>query len=100
VVDENQRLVGLVALQDLKEYLNAGQELSGVIAYDVMRPPPVCLTPNQRLLDTLPVLLASEQRNVPVINSNKGQRLVGSIARAEVLGLFSEALASGPPQKP
>ena len=100
VVDENQRLVGMVALQDLKEYLNAGQELSGVIAYDVMRPPPACLTPNQRLLDTLPILLASEQRNVPVINSKKGQRLVGSIARAEVLGLFSEALASGTTQKP
>ena len=100
VVDENQRLVGLVALQDLKEYLNAGQELSGVIAYDVMRPPPACLTPNQRLLDTLPVLLASEQRNVPVINSKKGQRLVGSIARSEVLGLFSEALAPGTAQKP
>jgi len=100
VVDENQRLVGMVALQDLKEYLNAGQELNGVIAYDVMRLPPACLTPNQRLLDTLPVLLASEQRNVPVINSKKGQRLVGSIARSEVLGLFSEALAPGTAQKP
>jgi CIC family chloride channel protein len=100
VVDENQRLVGMVALQDLKEYLNAGQELNGVIAYDVMRSPPACLTPNQRLLDTLPVLLASEQRNVPVINSKKGQRLVGSIARVEVLGLFSEALAPGTAQKP
>jgi CIC family chloride channel protein len=100
VVDENQRLVGMVALQDLKEYLNAGQELNGVIAYDVMRSPPACLTPNQRLLDTLPVLLASEQRNVPVINSKKGQRLVGSIPRSEVLGLFSEALAPGTAQKP
>jgi CIC family chloride channel protein len=100
VVDENQRLVGMVALQDLKEYLNAGQELIGVIAYDVMRLPPACLTPNQRLLDTLPVLLASEQRNVPVINSKKGQRLVGSIVRSEVLGLFSEALAPGTAQKP
>ena len=41
VVDENRRLMGIVALQDLKEYLNAGQELDGVIAYDVMRPPPL-----------------------------------------------------------
>jgi len=71
VVDDRDALVGLVALQDLKEYLNAGQELNGVIAYDVMRPPPPCLTPNQKLLDALPVLLASELRNVPVINSPK-----------------------------
>ena len=75
------------------EYLNAGQELNGVIAYDVMRPPPLCLTPNQKLLDALPVLLASEQRNVPVVNSHKECRLVGTVARAEALGLLSEAIA-------
>jgi len=93
VVDERNALVGLVALQDLKEYLNAGQELSGVIAYDVMRPPPPCLTPSQKLLDALPVLLASELRNVPVINSPKEHKLVGTVARAEALGLLSEAIA-------
>jgi chloride channel protein, CIC family len=93
VVDDRNAMVGLVALQDLKEYLNAGQELSGVIAYDVMRPPPPCLTPNQKLLDALPVLLGSEQRNVPVINSHKERKLVGTVVRAEALGLLSEAIA-------
>jgi CIC family chloride channel protein len=99
VVDEGERLIGLVALQDLKEYLKAENELSSVIAYDVMRPAPVFLTPNQRLLDTLPILLASEQRNVPVVTSEKQPRLVGALARAEVLALFSEALAAGAPAK-
>jgi CIC family chloride channel protein len=95
IVDAKQQLIGLVALQDLKEYLNAGEELSAVIAYDVMRPPATCVTPNQRLLDVLPVVLASEQRNIPVVNSLKENRLIGSITRAEVLNLFSEAIASG-----
>ena len=76
-----------------KEYLNAGQELSGVIAYDVMRPPPACLTPSQKLLDALPVLMASELRNVPVVNTQKDLKLVGTVARAEALGLLSEALS-------
>jgi CIC family chloride channel protein len=93
VVDEKYCLVGIVALQDLKEYLSAGQELASVIAYDVMRPPPVCLTPNQSLLDALPVLLTSEQRNVPVVNTQKERRLVGAVARAEALGLLSEAIS-------
>jgi chloride channel protein, CIC family len=93
VVDAQQRMLGVVALHDLKEYLSAGQELSAVIAYDVMRPPPPCLTPNQRLLDALPVLLATEQRNVPVVNTFKENRLVGVIVRAEALGLLSEAIA-------
>jgi chloride channel protein, CIC family len=98
VVDGNQRLIGMVALHDLKEYLNAGQELSGVIAYDVMRPPPACLTPNQKLTDVLPILLASEIRNLPVVNNLSEFRLLGTVGRAEALGLLSEAISvrSGP----
>jgi CBS domain-containing protein len=94
VVDAKSQLVGLVALQDLKEYLGAEEEFRGVIAYDFMRPPPPCVTPNQRLLDVLPVVLASEQRNIPVVNTLKENRLVGALPRAEVLGMFSEAIAA------
>ncbi len=94
VVDIKNRLVGVVALQDLKEYLGSGEEVLGVIAYDVMRPPPSCVTPNQRLLEVLPVVLASEQRNIPVVNTLKENRLVGALARAEVLGIFSEVIAA------
>jgi CIC family chloride channel protein len=93
VVNARQQLIGIVALQDLKEFLNENIELDGVIAYDVMRPPPQCLTPEQRLVDALPVVLQSELRNVPVINSPTENRLVGSLSRAEALALFSEAIA-------
>lgn len=95
VVDAQRKLIGVVALQDLKEHLNSGAELSAVIAYDVMRPPPACVTPNQRLLEVLPVVLASEQRNVPVVNTLKENRLLGALPRSEVLGLFSEEIAAG-----
>jgi CIC family chloride channel protein len=94
VVDAKQQLVGIVALQDLKEHLGAGHEFSPVIAYDVMRPPPPCVTPNQRLVEVLPVVLTSEQRNIPVVTSLKENRLIGALARTEVLGLFSEAIAA------
>ena len=93
VVDAQQRLIGMVSLHDLKPFLNAGEELRAVIAYDVMRPPPPCLTPNQRLVDALPVILASEQRNIPVVNTLTEMRLVGALVRAEVLGLFAEAIS-------
>src|SRR4029079_6782286 len=94
VVDGKTRLVGLVALQDLKEYLGSGEEMRGIIAYDIMRPPPACVTPNQRLLEILPVVLSSEQRNIPVVNTLKENRLVGALGRAEVLVMFSEAIAA------
>lgn len=94
VVDARSKLVGVVALQDLKEYLGSGDEVLGVIAYDLMRPPPVCVTPSQRLIEVLPVVLTSEQRNVPVVSTLKENRLVGALARSEVLGIFSELIAA------
>ncbi|OLD46307.1 MAG: hypothetical protein AUI63_04945 [Gemmatimonadetes bacterium 13_1_40CM_2_60_3] len=93
VIDTKNRLVGTIALHDLKEWLSSGHELAAVIAYDVMRPPPYCLTPNQKLSDIFPTLLKSEQRNVPVVNTLADQHLVGSVARAEALGLISEAIS-------
>jgi chloride channel protein, CIC family len=95
VVAADQKLIGIVALHDLKEYLHAGEELRAVIAYDVMRPPPKCVTPNQRLLEVLPVVLESELRNIPVVNSFTENRLVGALARGEALGIFAEAIAAG-----
>ncbi len=97
VVDASQRLIGVVALQDLKNFLNARFELSSVIALDIMRDPPPCLTPNQRLSDVLPTLLASELRNVPVVNTLADFKLIGSVARAEALGVLSEAISASSP---
>jgi chloride channel protein, CIC family len=94
VVDSEQRLLGVVALQDLKEYLGAGRELNAIIAFDVMRPVPPCLRPGLKLMDALPILLASEQRNVPVVNNYEESRLVGSVPRAEALAVLSEAIAA------
>jgi CIC family chloride channel protein len=99
VVDQERRLIGVVALQDLKEFLGAGQELNAVIAYDVMRPPPTCLTPSQRLTDALPTVLASELRNIPVVNSFAEMKLVGSVSRGEMLTLFSEAISRAAPAR-
>jgi CIC family chloride channel protein len=93
VVDANKRLIGVVALQDLKEFLNSTTDLRGVIAFDVMRASPKTLTPAQPLLDALPTVLESELRNVPVVNNYAENRLVGAVARAELLTIFSEAIA-------
>ena len=94
VVDAQYRLLGLVALQDLKEYLGQASGLNAVIATDIMRPRPPCLVPGQKLLDALPVLLASEQRNVPVVNTREENRLVGAMLRAEALAELSEMIAA------
>lgn len=94
VVNSEGRLVGVVALQDLKAYLGSGDEIPGVIAFDVMRPPPPCLTPNLTIQEALPVLLSSDMRYVPVVNNKIDFRLIGAVVRSEALGLISEAIAT------
>jgi CIC family chloride channel protein len=93
IVDGQQRLLGIVALQDLKEHLHHNADLAGVIALDLMRPPPKCLTPAHRLIEVLPLVLASELRNLPVVSTAAENRLVGSLSRAQALAIFSEAIA-------
>jgi CIC family chloride channel protein len=93
VVGSRDEIVGVLALQDLKEHLMSEDQCLGVIAYDVMRPPPQCVTPGQRLIEALPVALSSEMRNIPVVSTLKENRLVGALSRAEVLSTFAEVIA-------
>jgi CIC family chloride channel protein len=93
VVDRAGKLVGVVALHDLKAFLGDA-ELMGVIAFDVMRPPPAVLVPGERLLAALPTIVASDLRNIPVVNSRSEMRLLGAVVRAEALGVVSEAVDS------
>ena len=97
VIDERGRLTGVVALHDLKNFLNTDSALTGVIASDVMRNPPACLTPNQRLSAVLPMLLASELRNVPVVNTLTEYKLIGAVSRSDALGTLSEAISASAP---
>lgn len=93
VVNTEGTLVGVVALQDLKEHLSGEVESLRIIAADVMRPPPSFLTPDQKLANVLPILVSSELRNVPVVDSPHRRRLIGRVARAEVIDMMAEILS-------
>ena len=93
VLSADNRLVGVISLQDVKAHLNAGDEMRAVIALDLMRPVDTVLTPNRQLMDALPEIMGSEMEMIPVVNSNREMRLVGSVSRSKTLGLMSEAIA-------
>ena len=92
VLSNVKRLVGIISLQDVKAHLNAGEELRAVIALDLMRPVEIMLTPKARLMDALPTIMGSEMEMIPVVNSEREMRLVGSVSRGKTLGLLSEAI--------
>ena len=43
-------------------------------------------------MDALPTIMGSEMEMIPVVNSEREMRLVGSVSRSKTLGLLSEAL--------
>ena len=92
VLSNEKRLVGIISLQDVKAHLNAGEELRAVIALDLMRPVEIMLTPKARLMDALPTIMGSEMEMIPVVNSDREMRLVGSVSRGKTLSLLSEAI--------
>jgi len=96
VVDEENRLVGIVHLQDVKEFLSRHDNVLGVIAYDIMRPATHYLVAYQSLVDVINVLLEAPMRNIPVVNNEVEKKLVGSVLKSEALGILSEAITAVP----
>jgi CIC family chloride channel protein len=94
VINDKEHLIGLVALHDIKPHLHAADELKCVIASDIMIPVGQVLTPSDLVLDALPKLLKSDQRNIPVVNDLRSRQLVGSVSKSEALALLSEAIAA------
>ena len=43
-------------------------------------------------MDALPTIMGSEMEMIPVVNSEREMRLVGSVSRGKTLDLLSEAL--------
>ena len=92
VLSKDKRLVGIISLQDVKAHLNGGDELRAIIALDLMRPIERVLTPNTHLMDALPTIMSSEIEMIPVVNTLREMRLVGSLSRSKTLGSLSESI--------
>ena len=96
VVDAQTRLLGVVALQDLKEYLGGGQELNAIIAWrgDAARSALSAAGPaiNGRAADV------AGQRTTECswwsIRWRRSALPIGSVPRAEALAALSEAIAA------
>lgn len=93
VADKEDVIVGEVRLEDLKAWLKQGSDLEVVIAMDIMRPDPEFLTADARLSQALPLLLRTSNRYIPVVNNAFKRKIIGTLARGELLNHFSETIS-------
>jgi CBS domain-containing protein len=86
VVDNRQRLIGLVSEYDLLASLRRGHKWSDVTARDIMAPNPYSIRPETNVATLVEVLLKSDLIRAPVVD--KDNTLVGIVARRDILRAY------------
>ncbi len=89
VVDSEGRFLGAIGLHDLKEALGASEEISFIIALDLMRPSFEVTVPGEHLDRVMERLWAQDCERVPVVDSFDTRRLVGTVSKRDILGVYS-----------
>ena len=82
IIDEEERVVGVVTEHDLLEHIRKGKDLKELTAEDVMQKHPITVDVNAPLSDILDIMLENGILRVPVTD---GLRLVGIISRSAIL---------------
>jgi len=85
VVDADRRFLGAIALQDLKPFLNETDLPQVVIALDLLHDDVSVLTSDASLKESLDVFARHDGERLPVIDNPTDRRLVGSLAKTDVL---------------
>ena len=85
VIDAHRRFLGAIALQDLKPFLHETDLPDVVIAMDIMRDDIPVLTSDASLKESLEVFARHDGERLPVLDNTKDRRLVGALAKTDVL---------------
>jgi CBS domain-containing protein len=86
IVDNKQRLVGVVSEYDLLASLKRGHKWSDVEAGDVMAPNPYSVRPETNVATLVEVLLKSDLIRAPVVDADN--TLIGIVARRDILRAY------------
>jgi CIC family chloride channel protein len=85
VVDETWRLLGAVALHDIKPNLNRPELARLVIASEIMYPEFPCLPVDAPFGVALERMLAHDGERLPVVDNEQNRVLVGALSKRDVL---------------
>ena len=102
VVDLEGRFLGAIALQDLKPFLQETDLPPVVIALDLLHEEIPVLTSDASLKESLEIFARHDGERLPVIDNARDRRLVGALAKTDVLLTFAhgtgmaEDASSGP----
>jgi len=92
VVDEGDRFLGAIPLHALKEMLTQGENLSSVIAVDLLDETFTFVTPADRLADTMDKFWQQNSERLPVVRDAGTRQLLGWISKRDLIGIYNQEI--------
>jgi chloride channel protein, CIC family len=92
VVDEQQRLYGSIAFEDLADAAFGPDGAEPVTARDLVHRTPVALVPQDNLETALRLCEANCEEHVPVVNNGTERKVVGEVRRSDLVLAYNQAL--------
>jgi CBS domain-containing protein len=93
IVDDDNKLLGIVTEFDLVKALIGSKDVKEVIAKDIMTKDPICVTEKTDVSEVIDLIEAKHLIRLPVVNDGK---LVGIVARRDVLLAYLNATGKPP----
>jgi CIC family chloride channel protein len=94
VLDDEERLVGIFSLNDIRRYITDESVWDLLVATDIMTSPVIAVTP---LDDLTAVMRRFTVRNIdelPVVDAEDPTRLLGMLRRREVIAAYNQRLVA------
>jgi chloride channel protein, CIC family len=94
VVDADDRLRGAVSLHDIKHALDSPENLTAVVAHDLMVPVGEVIRHTDRLHRAVETFAHSDFERVPVVG--EGDRFLGVLAKRDLLAVYAQEVLGRP----
>ena len=92
VVDEQQRLYGSIAFEDLADAAFEPDLAEPVTARDLVHRTPVALVPQDNLETALRLCEANRDEHVPVVNNGTDRKVIGEVRHSDLVLAYNQAL--------
>jgi len=93
VVDSNKKILGVLFLNDVKNYLYEKDILKNVlIANDIAKTDFDIVTPDDSCSEALNKIGRFNQEGVPVVNNKKDKKIIGMLWRKDILDAYLKAI--------
>lgn len=92
VVDDDEKMIGILGFHDLREHLFEQQLQHLVIAHDLAVTDVITLAPNDSLLVAFEKFNIKDIEQIPVVDPADRQRVVGIVSRRDLLDAYNKAV--------